>query len=178
MKKFILDTQNCVTNFEKDAHRLFSKYEKSRSRIISLEESKRQLSNLSIDQENLLKDAIFCVESGIFRPAIVMAWAAFIDFYEQKISSDGLIKVYAARNAWSKFKTIEELRENIVEHQLIEVGKDLGILTKHEVSVLKGDLTKRNNCAHPNEFIPNMNETIGYLSEMMSYIERLDKRKI
>jgi len=178
MKKTILQTQNNVRCFEKEAHRLFSKYEQSKSRVISLEDSKQQLLNLSIIQDKLLKDAIFCVESGIYRPAYIMAWAAFIDFYEEKISSDGLIKVHSVRNAWSKHKTIEELRENIVEQQLIEVGKEIGILTKHEVSVLKGNLTKRNNCAHPSDFIPNMNETIGYLAEIMNYIERINKRKL
>ena len=164
--------------FEEEAHRLFAKYEKSKSRVISLEDSKKQLSNLSIVQENLLRDAIFCVEKGIYRPAYVMAWAAFIDFYERKISSDGLIKVHAVRNGWSKHRTIEELRENIVEQQLIEVGKEIGILTKHEVSVLKGSLTKRNNCAHPSDFVPNMNETIGYLAEIMNYIERINTRTL
>ena len=111
MKEFILSTQNNARNFERSAHLLFSKYEKSKSRVISLEDSKKKLSNLSIIQENLLKDAIFCVESGIYRPAYVMSWAAFIDFYEEKISSDGLVKVHSARIAWSKYNTIEELEK-------------------------------------------------------------------
>ena len=178
MDKFFLDIINNVKNFEKDAHKVFSKYELSKSRVISLEQSKSKLSNLSINQDKLLKDAIFCIEKGICRPAYVMAWAAFIDLYEEKIASDGLNKVYQVRPAWSKFKNIEELRENIVENQLIEVGKEIGLLTKHEVSILKGDLTKRNNCAHPSDFIPDMNETLGYLSEIMKYIEKISKKTL
>jgi hypothetical protein len=178
MIDFYNQTQEKVKKFEKDAHKIFSRFELSKSRVISLEDSKRKLSNLSIHQEQLLKDSIFCVECGINRPAYVMAWAAFIDFYEEKISSDSLVKIRQARSNWSKFKNIEELREGIAEYQLIDVGKDIGFLTKHEVSVLKANLTKRNNCAHPSDFSPSMNETIGYLSEIMNYIEKFDKRTL
>ena len=176
MDKFFLNIINNVNNLEKDAHKIFSKYELSKSRVISLEQSKSKLSNLSINQDKLLKDAIFCIEKGIYRPAYVMAWAAFIDLYEEKIASDGLNKVHQVRPAWSKFKNIEELRENIVENQLIEVGKEIGLLTKHEVSILKVNLKKRNNCAHPSDFVPDMNETLGYLSEIMKYIEKISKK--
>lgn len=166
-----------ANKFEEEAHAIFSRCEKSKSRIISLEQSKNKLLSLSINQDSLLKDAIFCIESEIYRPAYVMAWAAFIDFYEQKLASDGLKKIHQARPGWSKFNTIEEIREGVVENQLIEVGKDIGLLNKHEVAILKGNLTKRNNCAHPSDFIPDMNETIGYLSEIIRYIERLSNRK-
>jgi hypothetical protein len=178
MKNFFIETHTNVKKFERDAHRIFSKHETSKSRVISLEDSKQKLLNLSISQEKLLKDSIFCVECELYRPAYVMAWAALIDFYEKKISSDNLGKVHHSRNNWVKYKTVEDLRESVAEYQLIEVGREIGFLTKHEVSVLKANLTKRNNCAHPSDFSPNMNETIGYLSEIMNYIEKFDKRPL
>jgi len=74
-----------------------------------------------------------------------------MDLLEEKLASDGLVKLRAAKAAW-KAGSVEELRETVVEYQLIEAAKDLGLCTKTEMKALHGMLNKRNECAHPNDF--------------------------
>jgi hypothetical protein len=128
---------------------------------------------LSLQQDELLQQALACTERGIFRAAHVMAWAGFMDFLEQKLSSDGLVKVKSVRTAWSKYSTIEEIRENIPEFQLIEAARDVGLLSKTEAKTLLGLLSKRNECAHPSGYKPGLNESLGYISELLNRIEQL-----
>ena len=90
-----------------------------------------------------------------------------MDLLEEKLASDGLVKLRAAKAAW-KAGSVEELRETVVEYQLIEAAKDLGLCTKTEMKALHGMLNKRNECAHPNDFFPDMNITLGYISELLT----------
>ena len=145
--------------FRHVAHEIFSKHETARSRIITLDQTRRMLSILSLQQDDLFQQALACIEGGIFRAAHVMAWAGFMDFLEQKLSSDGLVKVKSVKNGWNKFKTIEEIRENIPELQLIEAARDIGFLSKSEGKILLGLLSKRNECAHPSSYKPGLNES-------------------
>jgi hypothetical protein len=43
------------------------------------------------------------------------------------------------------------------------------------VKALQGLLAKRNECAHPGNYEPSINDTLGYLDEMMKRIEALPK---
>ena len=106
-----------------------------------------------------------------------MAWAAFIDFIESILESDNFKKVHLARPNWSKFKTIEILKENISEYQIIEVAKDTGLLSKAETKSLLGLLSKRNECAHPTTFEPKLNDSLGYISELINRLEQISNRK-
>ena len=115
------------------------------------------------------RQALRCVEHTLYRAAHVLAWAGFIDFLEEKLGLDGLVKLRAARTAW-KAGTLEELRESVVEYQLIEVAKELGLCTKTQMKALHGMLNKRNECAHPSDFYPDMNDTLGYISELLSRV--------
>jgi hypothetical protein len=62
------------------------------------------------------------VEQGLYRAAHVLAWAGFMDLLEEKLASDGLVKLRAARTAW-KASTIEDVRESYAEYQIIEVAR-------------------------------------------------------
>ncbi len=88
--------------FEVDAHQILSKHESSQSRIVTLDQTRNQLNVLSIQQDELFQEALACIERGIFRAAHVMAWAGFMDFLEQKISSDGMIKLKSVKTGWSR----------------------------------------------------------------------------
>lgn len=148
------------------------------SRVLSLEQTRRQLRGLSLDQEELFDQACNCIRAGVYRAAFVMAWAAFIDFLERKLASDGLKKVKSVRPGWSKHQSIEELREAVTEHALIEAARDAGLITKSEMKSLLGLLAKRNECAHPSGYNPGMNEAIGYVAELLSRIDRLQGRSL
>lgn len=159
--------------FQHDAHEILAKHESSPSRIITIDATRKRLSSLSIRQDELFQQALRCVESGVHRAAHVMAWAAFIDCLEEIIASDGLIKVRQKRPDWTKHKDIDSLREYVPEYQLIEVARDIGLFSKSECKTILGLLSKRNECAHPSHYSPGLNESLGYISELLNRVARL-----
>lgn len=176
--KNILDLLVHIHKFKTEAHQIFSKHESSKSRKITLDQTKKKLNYLSLKQDNLLKESLDCIEQGLNRSAHIMAWASFIDFLEQKLASDGLTKVKTVRKKWNKYKTIEELRENIPEAQLVDVARDVKLISKTECKTFQGLLSKRNECAHPSNYEPGLNESLGYVSELLKRIEQLQNRKL
>jgi hypothetical protein len=134
------------------------------------------MQGLSLSQERLLDEALACVEHGLFRAAHVAAWQAFMDFLEQKMASDGLVKLRAARTKWPQNSTIEELREQFPEHQIIEAARDVGLVSKSGAKSLLGMLSKRNECAHPSNYRPDMNVCLGYVSDVIVRIDEISQK--
>jgi hypothetical protein len=163
--------------FRDAARRILSKYETSTERIITLSSSYAALASLSLKQDELFRQSLRCVENELYRAAHVLSWAGFIDFYEEKISSNKFKKLHAAYPAWSKYKTVDDLRENIAEYQLIECGRTVGLLTKNEMKALHGLLNKRNECAHPSNYFPGLNDSLGYISELVQRISHLQRKR-
>jgi hypothetical protein len=163
--------------FEKEAHAILATHEASTSRVIVLSESYEKLTKLSLKQDELFRQALRCVEHALYRAAHVLAWAGFMDFLEEKLASDGLVKLRAKYTAWS-VSSIEELREAVVEFQLIEAAKKLGLCTKTEMKALHGMLNKRNECAHPSDFYPDMNGSLGYISELLLRVKTLQGKTL
>lgn len=175
-----MDLQRLVSQvrlFEAEAHSLLATHESSRSRVVVLSETYDQLGRLNIVQDDLMRQALRCVEHELFRAAHVMAWAAFIDHYEEKLAADGLAAVGKARTRWP-IGSLDDLRESVSEFQLIAVGRDVGLLTKNDVKALHGMLNKRNECAHPSEYFPGLNDTLGFISELFQRIDKLDGRDL
>lgn len=166
-----------VKAFEQEAHAILATHEGAGSRVIILEESYDKLTKLSLKQDELFRQALRCVEHKLFRAAHVLAWAGFMDLLEEKLASDGLVKLRVARPVW-KTANVEELRENVVEYQLIEVAKELNLVSKTQMKALHGMLNKRNECAHPSEFYPDVNDTLGYISELLSRIATLQTKTL
>jgi len=168
-----------VEGFEKEAHAILSTHETSGSRVVILEESYDKLTKLTLKQDELFRQALRCVEHQLFRAAHVLAWAGFMDLLEEKLVSDGLAQVKAAFPAWAaNAGSIEELREAVVEFQLIEAARKLGLCSKTEMKALHGMLNKRNECAHPNDFFPDMNITLGYISELLTRVATLQTKTL
>lgn len=163
--------------FEREAHQILAVHETAPSRIVLLEDTYKRLGALSLRQDELIRQALRCIENELFRAAHVMAWAGFMDFLEEKLASDGLKKLRALRPAW-KASTVEELRESVVEFQLIEAARDLGLCTKTEGKALHGLLNRRNECAHPSNYFPSLNESLGYVSEMLQRIGQMQPKAI
>jgi len=160
--------------FEAEVHQIFGLHESSRSRVVQLDESYKRLEQLSIKQDELMRQGLRCVEQGLFRAAHVMAWAAFMDFYEEVLARDGLIALRAARPSWNHAATIEELREYQAEYALLELAQPLHLALKNEMRALLALLNKRNQCAHPSSFTPDLNGALGYVSEVLHYIDLLE----
>jgi hypothetical protein len=163
--------------FQREAHQILSVHESTPSRIVLLENTYKHLTALSVRQDELLRQALRCIENELFRSAHVMAWAGFMDFLEEKLASDGLKNLRAIRPGW-KATTVEELRDTVVEFQLIEATRDLGLCTKTEMKALHGLLNKRNECAHPSDYFPSLNESLGYVSEILQRIGQLQPKSV
>lgn len=178
MVEIARDLRERAHAFEEEAHRILARHEGSKSRVISLDDTRRQLVTLSLLQDELFQEALASIERGIYRAAHVMGWAAFVDFLEQKLASDGLAKVKSLRPSWCKFGSVDEMRETIPEHQLIEAARDVGLLSKAEMKTLLGLLSKRNECAHPSSYKPGLNESLGFVSELLSRVGRLQGKSL
>jgi hypothetical protein len=59
------------------------------------------------------------------------------------------------------------------DFQVIEAGKTAGVYRINVVRALHGYLDRRNECAHPSEYFPDLNRTLGYVSELVNRIERM-----
>lgn len=167
-----------VSDFEREAHALLSVFESSPSRVMSLAATRKQVTILSLKQTELLQEALTSIESQLYRPGIIMAWAAFMDFLEEKIASDGFVRLLSVRPKWSSVKTLEDLREGFTEFAILDAARDLKILSKAEHKALHGLLSKRNESAHPSGYRPGLNEALGYLSELLNRIPTIGSRKL
>jgi hypothetical protein len=163
--------------FIAEAHVILGRHESSPSRVILLEDSYRKLAAFTLKQDDLMRQALRCMENELYRASHVMAWAGFMDFLEEKLGSDGFVKLHAARVKWV-FTTLEELRESYVEYQIIDAAWNVGLCEKSEAKALQGLLNKRNECAHPSDFYPGLNESLGYFSELLQRIETLRKKTL
>lgn len=166
------DSMERALAFKRAAHAMLAVHETSSSRVVVLSDSYAQLSRLNLKQDDLMRQALRCVEEGVYRAAHVMAWAAYMDFLEERLASDGLVKLKAAYPNW-KGVDIEEMREYVPEHQLIEAAHKLGLCSKNQKKALQGLLNKRNECAHPSTYYPALNDTLGYISELLQRIGQL-----
>ena len=167
-----------VAAFEREAHALLAVFEAAPSRVISLAETRKQIGILNLKQSELLEEAVTAVEHGLYRPSIVMAWAAFMDFLQEKIASDGFVRLHQVRPKWAHLTTLDELREGQTEFAILDVARDLKLLGKGEHKSLHGLLSKRNESAHPSGYKPSLNEAMGYVSELLNRIPTIGQRTL
>jgi hypothetical protein len=165
--------------FESEAHALLEGYEDAhRSRVIQLGDVLQRLTSLNLRQENLFHQSLRCAENSIYLAAHVLAWAAFMDLYEDKLGSDGLVKLHAAYPNWSTYRTLDEMRENVPEYQLIQAGKRVGLLTNGQMKSLHGHLNTRNQAAHPTGFDPGINETLGFVESLLKLCNVINQKTL
>lgn len=168
-----------VSAFESAAHEMLSAFETAPSRVISVAATVKQIEGLNLKQSQLLRESVTATEQCLYRAAIILAWAAFMDFLQEKMaSSEGLPALHRSRPAWTKHGTIDELRENVTEYHMLDAARDMRLLTKAECKALHGLLSKRNECAHPSGYIPSYNETLGYVSELLNRIPTINQRRV
>lgn len=166
-----------ASEFEHAAHSILSRHEDAQSRVVVLTETTAIVDSLSVPQGDLFKQAIRCAENELFRAAHVMAWAAFMDYLLEKLSADGLVALKAERPKWQG-ADIHEMAEFVPERQFVEVARPLGLCTKNEMNALISLLQRRNECAHPSGYLPGLNETLGYLSELLQRLKRLSAKDL
>ena len=100
-----------------------------------------------------------------------------MDFLEHKVCSDFRHQLRRARPEWT-FTNVDELREmHIGDSDILHACREIGLLKRSEFDLLRGDLKKRNLCAHPSDYFPGLNETRGYVDGLLRMIENLQGRK-
>lgn len=167
-----------VSAFRTDAHNLLGTQEAAKgSRVVQLSDTYEKLTLLNIKQDELFRQALRCAENELYRAAHVMAWAACEDYIEQKLSEDGLVKLRAARPAW-RGVDIREMAEYVPERQFVDAMQTLGLTTKNETAAFVSLLQKRNECAHPTNYYPDLNQTLGYLSEILARLKLLSTKTL
>jgi hypothetical protein len=173
-KKWMLKTQS----FEREAHEILSRHEgATASRVIILEDAYESLALLNIKQDDMMRQALRCAENGLYRAAHVMAWAACMDYIEEKLSADNMVKLRAVRPHWPG-DDIHEMAEHSSEYQLVETLRAVGLATKNETKALLDLLRRRNECAHPTGYLPQVNETLGYIAEILQRITKLAPKNL
>ncbi|HEU5159784.1 MAG TPA: hypothetical protein VFU43_22505 [Streptosporangiaceae bacterium] len=147
------------------------------SRVVVLENAYNSLALLNIKQDDMMRQALRCAENGLYRAAHVMAWAACMDYIAEKLSADNLVALRAVRPGW-RGRDIREIAEYIAEYQIVEALKAVGLATKNETNGLLGLLRRRNECAHPTGYLPQVNETLGYIDEILQRITKLAAKNL
>jgi hypothetical protein len=156
-----------VSSFYNAAHLVLSKVEDSKSRVVLLEKTAKKLAGLPIDIENYFNEAIQCLENDLRRPAIVSSWAGFFHILSEKTFNLKEIELRDKRVKWT-FGDLSELKENYTESQILDVIKEVGIIKKAELRIYQGQLSKRNQCAHPTLYNPSRNSAIGFVDDMIT----------
>lgn len=171
------DVLSKVHAFEGEAHLILARHEATVSRVITIEDTYSKLTGLNLQQDELFREAIKCIQNRLFKAVHVMAWAAFVDYLENQIMSKYSAQVKDARPKWS-ITSIENLREKATEYELIQVCREIQLFGKTEAKALWGLLNKRNECAHPSNYFPTLNETLGFISELFTRILMLQRKSV
>lgn len=164
-----------AANAQAELSKLLAKRERSTHRVMTLTESYDKLIKLNLKQDKLFREALQCAEHGLYRSAHVTSFAALMDFVHEWIAGDAtrLSVIQTNYPKWN-IKHAEDFRDQ-KDFTLFDVLKAQGLISNATMKALQGLLAKRNECAHPGNYEPSINDTLGYLDEMMKRIEALPK---
>jgi hypothetical protein len=156
-----------------ELRKLLAKRETSTHRVMTVTESYERLTSLNLKQDKLFREAIQCAEHGLYRSAHVTSFTALMDFVHEWIAADSsrLTVIQTNYPAWN-IRGPEDFRDQ-KDYTLFEVLKKQGLISNSMMKALHGLLAKRNECAHPEDYEPGINDTLGYLEEMMKRIAAL-----
>jgi len=166
-----------VKSFEEEAHVILGKGETATvSRVYNLNESYKRLDHISIKQDDIFRQSLRCIESEVYRASIVLCFSGLIEYFQEYCSLDSFDAINSARPKWKDIKSLDQLREEHTESHLIDAMHAAKQITKSEKNALHGLRNRRNECAHPSDYFPDMNEALGYFSESIKRIEDHQKR--
>lgn len=150
----------------KEAHDALSVIEGSGSRVVLLQDLTKSLEHLPLDIQDYFEEALRCLEIGMRRAPVVFAWAGFFSVFSHKLYHLHKADLRRIRPRWN-FSGIEELKESYPEAQIIDAAKAVKLIGKGNLRKYQGQLSERNQCAHPTLYKPTMNVAIGYLDQMV-----------
>jgi hypothetical protein len=170
-ERTVRDVLARIADLEADAKTILATHEAAAVRVITLEASYEKLTGLSLAQDEMFRESLRAVENALYRAAHVLAWAGFIDFLHNVLVDKHLTPLQSVRPAWS-ITVAEDLRE-YSDFQVIEAGKAAGAYKITMMRTLHGFLGRRNECAHPSDYFPDLNSTLGYVSDLVERVRRL-----
>lgn len=148
------------------AYGVLSSLEQSRTRVITLEKLLKKLSGLPVDVHDYFREATDCLHYGLTRAAVVLSWAGFFHVLSERMFMVFESKLRKNRPKW-KFTDLNNLKEKYPEAQILDAIKDIGFIKKNELRIFQGQLTTRNNCAHPTLYKPSMNSALGFVDDII-----------
>ena len=161
--------------FTQVAHDLFSSIDSAgQSRTVKLENTYNKLNFMNFVQDDILRQAIRCTEHGLYRSAHVMAWSAAIDFLQEyAMQSSRINSIAKVRPKWNVVD-VDDLKEKIGDFAIIEAMRDANLIRRRQSKAFFGLLSKRNECAHPTGYYPDLDQTLGYISEIIYRLSQLN----
>lgn len=156
-----------LREFEADAAVILGASEEAvKSRTYNATQALQEVSELTFDQADSLKQAVRCVEHGLYQSAVVMAWVAIADLLLE-VAVREIDAVKSVRTNW-KFTDKNSLSEERGDYVIAEALKLAGVITKTEMKTLHGLLHRRNQCAHRTDVFPTPNEALGFIDETIA----------
>ena len=165
--QFIEEWHNRALKAKEDAHRILATHERAgSSRVIVLEDLLRELTGLPVDVEDYFREAVICVEQNLLRAAVVLSWSGFFHVLAERLYAEKEKELRNLRSKW-QFSGLKELKSNYPEYQILDVANELSIISNSRLREYKGQLSKRNQCAHPTLYKPSLNVAIGFTDDML-----------
>ncbi|HLI46127.1 MAG TPA: hypothetical protein VKU94_02940 [Geobacterales bacterium] len=149
-------------SIKREVNKILENFENSIHRVVTIQDMYSRLDTLSIRQDRLLREAIDCIRFKLFRASIVLAWSAM---------SDLLIEIYFKRIDQSK--TFDEVSNEFNDNRLIEQLRARRLIDKQTEKLLKGNLAIRDEFAHPSLYEPDLNQSLGYMSQILAIMSSL-----
>ncbi|RJP76462.1 MAG: hypothetical protein C4522_17905 [Desulfobacteraceae bacterium] len=156
-----------ATIAQRKLHEILATHEHASSRVIILEDLLMDLQGLPADVHGYFRESCSCLEFNLLRSAVVLSWAGFFHVFVECLMAHHEVALRAARPSWS-FNDLSELKEGYVEHQILESGKTVSMITRQELRIYQGQLATRNQCAHPTLYKPTMNSALGFVDDMIN----------
>lgn len=170
-------TLRAILTFQEEVNNLLGTHETSVARVVNVERTYEELQGLSLKQDDLFRQALRATEHGLFRSAMVMSWAALLDFIEEKLGEDRFVAVNREYTKWG-IKNVDDLRDKVTDFGIVEAGRKVSLYPGTVEKSLKALLSRRNEAAHPSEYYPGFNEALGYISEVLQRVKYVQARKV
>ncbi len=163
----MIDYHQRVRRFERESHKLFEGFERSTaSRVFHLRDLAKTLQSLPVDVQSYFQEALDCLESKLYRSAVVMAWAGFFSVFVEDLFANKQPEI-AQHHKKLSFADGAELKEKLSEFAILETAKIVKFIKNPAFRKYDGQLSTRNSCAHPSLYKPSSNEAIAFVELMI-----------
>jgi hypothetical protein len=122
-----------------------------------------------------LAEAVTCYEHGLYRAAILMAWAAVVEhLYMAASDHSGGIRAFQTANLarFGTSRTYREIKKKddflyLGEANWLQLAEDAGLMNRNARLILTERLNLRNRCGHPTKYKPGREETVVFIESLL-----------